>query len=94
MAEVKANGVVKRIIEGYGFVLEESFQTRDGESRSKFFTVWDKAYAEKHIAQGDRVQVSGLLTVKIEEFTGRDGDSKQVAAAHINNPTTTADNPF
>ncbi len=94
MAEVKANGTVKRIIEGYGFVLEESFQTRDGESRSKYFTVWDKAYADKHIAEGDRVQVSGLLTVKIEEFTNRDGEQKQVAAAHINNPTTASENPF
>lgn len=94
MALVEAKGTVKRIINGYGFVLEEKYTDRNGESRSSFYTVWDKGYEANGITEAAEVIVRGALAVKIDTFTGRDGEAKSVAAAHINNPVTTLDNPF
>lgn len=94
MALIETTGTVKRIINGYGFVLEEHFKDRNGEARSNFFTVWDKQYEANGVSEGDSVIVRGALSVKIDEFTGRDGEQKKVAAAHINSPTVQKDNPF
>lgn len=94
MAHIKAAGKVKRIINGYGFVLEEITTGKDGEARSSYFTVWDRDYQANNIIEGADVVVSGALGVKLEEFTGRDGEQRKTAAAHINNPTVQLDNPF
>lgn len=94
MAQIKAAGKVKRIINGYGFVLEETFTGRDGQQRSSYFTVWDSEYQAKGIHEGADVIVSGQLGVKLEEYTNREGMQKQTAAAHINAPSVQLDNPF
>jgi hypothetical protein len=54
-------------------------------------TVWTK----EQVREGETLEVSGDLSVKIESFTGRDNVPKQVAAININNPTITrSEMPF
>ena len=90
MAKVKVQLEVARIIEGYGFKGVER-STFKGEERKTYYTVWTK----DTVREGDTVEVDGLLGVKIEEFTGRDGSPKQVAAIHINNAIVSgSDAPF
>ena len=90
MAIVQVNLEVARIIEGYGFKGIEKVTIR-GEERKSYYTVWTK----DKVTEGQMVSVEGLLGVKMEEFTGRDGNQKQVAAAHINNAKVSADDaPF
>jgi hypothetical protein len=74
------NAKVERLIAGYGFKASESTLVK-GEERKTWFTVWTK----EAVTEGQVVTIEGDLSVKIEEFTGRDGSPKQTAAIHVNN---------
>lgn len=81
------NAKVERIIDGYGFKASETKLVK-GEERKTWYTVWTK----DKVTEGQIVTVSGELTVKIEEFTGRDNQPKKVAGIHINNAMTMTSN--
>lgn len=86
------NAKVERLIVGYGFKASESTLVK-GEERKTWFTVWTK----EAVTEGQVVTIEGDLSVKIEEFTGRDGSTKQTAAIHVNNAlllTQDVDLPF
>jgi len=85
------NAKVEKLITGYGFRASETTIVK-GEERKTYYTVWTK----DSVAEGDIVTIAGDLSVKIEEFTGRDNQPKKVAAIHINNALTTSseDAPF
>ena len=88
---VKATVEVARLIQGYGFKGVEKYRDKKGEERTQWVTVWTK----EQVREGETLEVSGDLSVKIESFTGRDNVPKQVAAININNPTISrADAPF
>lgn len=81
--KVKAELVVSRIIEGYGFEGYEMRKTRDGEEYKAYVTVWSK----DSVKVGDSVEVTGDLTVKLDEYTTKDGKQGQKVAVNVNNPT-------
>jgi hypothetical protein len=85
------NARVERIIAGYGFKCSESTLVK-GEEKKTWMTVWTK----ETVTEGQIVTIEGDLSVKLEEFTGRDGSPKQTAAIHVNNALlmTTEDAPF
>lgn len=85
------NAKVERLIVGYGFKASETTLVK-GEERKTWFTVWTK----ETVKEGDVIDISGELSVKLEEFTGRDNMPKKVAAIHINNAMvmTSQDAPF
>jgi hypothetical protein len=85
------NARVERIIAGYGFKASESTLVK-GEEKKTWFTVWTK----ETVTEGQIVTLEGDLSVKLEEFTGRDGSPKQSAAIHVNNALlmTSEDAPF
>jgi len=88
---VKATVEVVRIIQSYGFKAVEKYKDKKGEERTQWVTVWTK----EQVREGETLEVSGDLSVKIESFTGRDNVPKQVAAININNPTITrSEMPF
>ena len=80
MAKVTVELEVSRIIPDYGFKGVEKV-TIKGEERKIYYTCW----TQDRVNEGDIVSVQGLLGVKLEEFTGRDGKAKQIAAIHVNN---------
>lgn len=86
------NAQVFRIIEGYGFKAVENFKLRSGEDAKRYYTVWTK----EQFSEGDAVSITGDLSVKVEEYTGRDNEPKTSAAVHVNNPIIKADSsaPF
>jgi hypothetical protein len=89
--KIKAELEVSRLIQGYGFKGVEKRKTKDGEDYNVWVTVWTK----DSVREGDIVEVTGDLSVKLEEFTGRDNKPKQIAAIHINNAQIKkADAPF
>lgn len=91
MAEVKIkDAVVTRIIPNYGFKAQSTITLKSGEQKKETYTVWTDARAN----EGDVVNISGLLSVKIEEFKGREGNQVQYAAIHINNAKVEANAPF
>jgi len=72
---------VERLIPGYGFAATESYTTKDGEVRKTWFTVWTK----NTVSVGDIMSVEGELSVKVSEYTDKEGQSKTKAEANINN---------
>ena len=84
MAEVIIKGTVDRtFFENKGFNVVEKFKTKTGEERSRRFTVWFTA--PQNISVGDAITVKGLLDSKIAEFTGKDGQQKQIVELSVNN---------
>jgi hypothetical protein len=71
---------VERLIPGYGFKATETTSFK-GEERKVWYTVWSK----EPVTEGQVLTVQGELTVKLESFTGKDNQPKQVAAIHLNN---------
>jgi hypothetical protein len=91
MAKVEIqNAVVTRIIPNYGFKAVCEIPSKTGESRKETYTVW----TQEKVAEGAQVDISGLLSVKVEEFTNREGKLVRYAAIHINNARVKTDTPF
>lgn len=93
MALVKIEGAeVTRIMTGYGFKAKASIKLRNGDTKDEYYTVW----SDTGVSEGDIVDIVGNLGVKIEDFTGRDGSLKTVAAIHVNDAkvTTSVSAPF
>ena len=85
------NAEVFRIIDGYGFKAVEKFRLKSGDEGKRYYTVWTK----ETVKEGDTVTIEGDLSVKIEEYTGKDNQPKTTAAVHVNNALImTADAPF
>ena len=85
------NAQVFKIIEGYGFKAVEKFQLRSGEEAKRYFTIWTK----EKVSEGDIVTIEGELSVKVEEYTGKDNQPKTSAAVHVNNALIMQENaPF
>ena len=81
------NAKVDRLIPGYGFVAVTSFKKRSGEEGHEWFTIW----TTDPVREGQVFDVSGLLSVKIEEWEDKiSGEPKSRAAVHVNNPTLKA----
>lgn len=92
MAKVKIEGAkVERLIDGYGFKATEEITIKSGDKIKQWVTVWTQA----QVREGDIVDITGDLSVKLEEFTGRDNTPKQSAAIHVNNAKVESANaPF
>lgn len=91
MAKVEVqNAVVTRIIDGYGFAAAVKVPMKNGEERTEKYTVW----TDEKVREGDVVNVSGLLGVKVEEFTNQKGEVIRYAAIHVNNAQVSLDAPF
>jgi hypothetical protein len=95
MAKIQiTDGTVERLITDKGIFVTTSFKDREGTDRKEKFTVWEQPAG---IKVGAIVNVSGNLSVRVEEFEGDNGQIRY-AAIHVNNPkieTVTADDmPF
>ena len=80
--KVNAQLDVARLIPNYGFKGVEKRRNKDGEEYSVWVTVW----TQEQVKEGETLEVTGDLSVKLESFTGRDNQPKQSAAIHINDP--------
>ena len=72
------NATIENVYEGKGFRASTAYKTRDGADRKEYYKIW----TPEPVAVGDVVDVSGVLTVRLEEFEG----SSPYAAIHVNNP--------
>lgn len=83
MAFVTVTATVERVFfDGKGLALVEEYKTKDGEVKTNRFTAWfDEAPGLAVNSQGT---FSGILSTKIEEFEGRDGETKRVVGVSLN----------
>lgn len=88
------NATVTRIIEGYGFEVQETTLVK-GEERKSWFTVWNKDFK---VEVGDKVTVQGTYSAKVDSYTGRDNQPRNKVSVSVNNAEVmladSADAPF
>ncbi len=71
---------------GTGFNAQTQYKLRNGETSTQKYTVW----SDEQVHVGDVVNIEGLVSVKIEEFTNGQGELIRYAAIHVNKPTITS----
>lgn len=88
------NARVDRIIRDLGFVAVESYKTRDGDERESKYTIWTDNPNDIP-GEGVIVNVSGPLSIKMQEFENDEGETVRFASANVNRPKITlVDMPF
>ena len=92
MAIIKVKGSISRVFyEGKGIEVVESYETKTGDTINKRYTVWLKQPTT--LEAGDTVQVEGLYSSEIDNWTNKEGEAKQSIKVSINNPYITPGNP-
>lgn len=74
------NAEVVRHLSDKGYVIQTTYTTRNNDTRKETWTVWGQ-----QPPLGSIVTVTGLISVKLDEWDSDDGRVK-VARGHINNP--------
>ncbi len=93
MASIKVKGTISRVFyEGKGIELTEAYTTKAGETINKRYTVWLKTPTTFDI--GDELQVEGLYSAEIDNWTNKEGEAKQSIKVSINNPQVTPTDPI
>lgn len=78
--------VVRTHRNGGGFNAHKEIKLRNGETKTEKYTVWTTAPVEV----GSVISFSGVLSVKIEEFTNDAGLLIRYAAIHVNDALLTS----
>ena len=93
MASIKVKGTISRVFyEGKGIELTEAYTTKAGETINKRYTVWLKTPTTFDI--GDELQVEGLYSAEIDNWTNKEGEAKQSIKVSINNPLVVPAEPL
>lgn len=80
--------LVERMIGNKGFSCSTSYKTREGEEKKQYFTVWSDNL--EHVREGQRYDIRGLLSARLEEWDDKmTGEKRQRAAIHVNQPKIT-----
>ena len=92
MAIIKVKGTVNRVFyEGKGLEVVEAYETKTGDTIQKRYTVWLKQPTT--LEAGDTVQVEGLYSSEIDNWTNKEGEARQSIKVSINNPSVTPADP-
>jgi hypothetical protein len=92
MASIKVKGTISRVFyEGKGIELTEAYTTKAGETINKRYTVWLKTPTTWDV--GEELQVEGLYSAEIDNWTNKEGEAKQSIKVSINNPYITPADP-
>jgi hypothetical protein len=92
MASIKVKGTVSRVFyEGKGIEISEAYTTKAGETINKRYTVWLKTPTTWDV--GDELQVEGLYSAEIDNWTNKEGEAKQSIKVSINNPNIMPSDP-
>lgn len=84
MAFITVEATVERVFfDGKGVALVESYTTKDGEQKDNRFTAWFTEAPGLEV--GAFGVFSGTHSVKIEEWTTDEGETKRKAGVSINN---------
>lgn len=75
------NAEVVKHLGAKGYVIQVEYMTRNNEQRKESWTVWGD---QPNL--GDIVTVTGNITIKLDEWTNSEGQTRQTARGHINNP--------
>lgn len=93
--------VARTFYNGLGASFKESFTLRNGEEGARYYSAF---FDEPHgLSEGQRGDVSGLFGAKVNEYTTKDGETKQGVDVTLNSarfspsddqPDDDGDSPF
>lgn len=74
--------VTRTFYNGLGAGLKETFTLRSGEEGARYYSAF---FEEPHgLSEGDKGDVSGLFSAKVNEYTTKDGETKQGVDVTLN----------
>ena len=83
MAFISIEGEITRsFFQDKGFEVTETYNTKDGERKNRY-TLWFNEPQQLQV--GDTGVFSGTLSTKIDSYTNKDGEQKQVVVVSVNN---------
>lgn len=85
VAKVSLNDVqVTRVFwEGKGAQVVEKYTTKNGERETRYALFFDQPHG---LQDGQIINVEGLLSANVDEFTKRDGSTGHAVNLKLNNP--------
>jgi len=84
MASITIEGAtVNRVINGKGFECVETYKLRNGDQGETKYVVW----TDEAVQVGQTVDVRGLVSSRVEEFTNESGQHIRFSRMHVNRPT-------
>jgi len=86
------NATVENLLGQKGYTVSVSSKDASGSEKKLYYKIWSNTPQ----LQGAKLdKITGDLSVRLEEYTDKNGQPKQVAAIHVNNPVfDSADTPF
>jgi len=86
------NATVENLLGQKGYTVSVSTKDASGSEKKTYYKIW----SSQPQLQGAKLdKIIGDLSVRLEEYTDKNGQPKQVAAIHVNNPQfENADTPF
>jgi hypothetical protein len=77
------NATVENLLGQKGYTVSVSTKDASGSERKLYYKIWSSQVP----LQGAKIaKITGDLSVRLEEYTDKNGQPKQVAAVHVNNP--------
>jgi hypothetical protein len=67
---------------GKGFNAQTQYKLRNGETKTEKYTIW----SDEQVHEGDVYNISGVVSVKLEEFTNDKGELIRYSQIHVNQP--------
>lgn len=86
------NATVENLLGQKGYTVSVSTKDASGSEKKLYYKIWSSSPQ----LQGAKIsKIVGDLSVRLEEYTDKNGQQKQVAAVHVNNPELdSGDAPF
>jgi hypothetical protein len=77
------NATVENLLGQKGYTVSVSSKDASGSEKKIYYKIWSSNLP----LQGAKLdKITGDLSVRLEEYTDKNGQPKQVAAIHVNNP--------
>jgi hypothetical protein len=86
------NATVENLLGQKGYTVSVSSKDAAGSEKKIYYKIWS---SETQLQGAKLDKITGDLSVRLEEYTDKNGQPKSVAAIHVNNPLIeSADLPF
>ena len=86
------NATVENLLGQKGYTVSVASKDASGSEKKIYYKIWS---SERQLQGAKLDKITGDLSVRLEEYTDKNGQPKSVAAIHVNNPVfESANAPF
>ena len=77
------NATVENLLGQKGYTVSVASKDASGSEKKIYYKIWS---SEPQLQGAKLDKITGDLSVRLEEYTDKNGQPKSVAAIHVNNP--------